>query len=55
MSDARFIARMGAEVVELGPGNASIHKIDECVALDELEILPRLHQRVAELLPAAEM
>ncbi|HEY2396937.1 MAG TPA: succinyl-diaminopimelate desuccinylase [Rudaea sp.] len=49
-SDARYIAPLGAEVVELGPVNASIHKIDECVALDELEMLPRLHQRVAELL-----
>jgi succinyl-diaminopimelate desuccinylase len=51
-SDARFIAPMGAEVVELGPVNASIHKIDECVALDELESLPRLHRRIAELLLA---
>ena len=49
-SDARFIAPLGAEVVELGPVNATIHKIDECVALDELELLPRLHRRVAELL-----
>jgi succinyl-diaminopimelate desuccinylase len=51
-SDARFIAPMGAEVVELGPVNASIHKVDECVALDELELLPRLHRRIAELLLA---
>jgi succinyl-diaminopimelate desuccinylase len=49
-SDARFIAPLGAEVVELGPVNASIHKVDESVALDELELLPRLHQRIAELL-----
>jgi succinyl-diaminopimelate desuccinylase len=49
-SDARFIAPLGAEVVELGPVNASIHKIDESVALDELEMLPRLHRRIAELL-----
>jgi succinyl-diaminopimelate desuccinylase len=52
-SDARFIAPLGAEVVELGPVNASIHKIDEHVALDELEMLPRLHRRVAELLLGA--
>jgi succinyl-diaminopimelate desuccinylase len=52
-SDARFIAPLGAEVVELGPVNASIHKVDECVALTELELLPRLHQRIAEyLLPS---
>jgi succinyl-diaminopimelate desuccinylase len=49
-SDARFIAPMGAEVVELGPVNASIHKVDESVGLDELELLPHLHRRIAELL-----
>jgi succinyl-diaminopimelate desuccinylase len=51
-SDARFIAPLGAEVVELGPVNASIHKLDESVGVDELEVLPRLHARVAELLLA---
>ncbi|HET7063639.1 MAG TPA: succinyl-diaminopimelate desuccinylase [Rudaea sp.] len=49
-SDARFIAPLGAEVVELGPVNASIHKVNESVGLDELELLPRLHQRIAESL-----
>jgi succinyl-diaminopimelate desuccinylase len=49
-SDARFIAPLGAEVVELGPVNASIHKVNESVGLDELELLPRLHRHVAELL-----
>ncbi len=49
-SDARFIAPLGAEVVELGPVNASIHKIDEHIALDELEILPRLYERVLDVL-----
>jgi succinyl-diaminopimelate desuccinylase len=47
-SDARFIAPLGAEVVEVGPVNASIHKIDECIALDELEMLPRLYQRIVQ-------
>ena len=47
-SDARFIAPLGAEVVEAGPVNASIHKIDESVALDELETLPRLYRRIIE-------
>ena len=42
-SDARFIAPLGGEVVEVGPVNASIHKIDEHVALDELERLPTLY------------
>ena len=49
-SDGRFIAPLGAEVVELGPVNASIHKIDESVALDELERLPRLYRGIAERL-----
>jgi succinyl-diaminopimelate desuccinylase len=51
-SDARFIAPLGAEVVEIGPVNASIHKIDECVAIDDLERLPTLYRRVAETLLA---
>ncbi len=49
-SDARFIAPMGAEVVEIGPVNASIHKIDENVPIDELETLPRLFLRIMEKL-----
>ncbi len=52
-SDARFIAPLGAEVVELGPVNASIHKVDEGIALAELERLPTLYRVLAErLLPA---
>jgi len=47
-SDARFIAPLGAEVVEVGPVNASIHKIDECIALEELDALPGLYRRVIE-------
>jgi len=49
-SDGRFIAPLGAEVVELGPINASIHKIDEHIALDELERLPALYRSIAERL-----
>ncbi len=49
-SDGRFIAPLGAEVVELGPVNATIHKTDECVALDELEQLPALYQSICERL-----
>ena len=49
-SDARFIAPLGAEVVEVGPVNASIHKIDEHIALEELEALPKLYQCIAEKL-----
>ena len=51
-SDGRFIAPLGAEVVELGPVNASIHKIDEHVEIADLERLPMLYQAVCErLLP----
>ena len=49
-SDARFIAPLGAEVIELGPVNATIHKVDERVALDELERLPAIFQAIAERL-----
>ena len=52
-SDGRFIAPLGAEVVELGPLNASIHKIDEHIALDELERLPGLFSAIAERLLVA--
>jgi len=47
-SDARFIAPLGAECVELGPCNASIHKIDEGVPLDELDALPALFAELIE-------
>ena len=49
-SDGRFIAPLGAEVVEVGPVNASIHKLDEHIALDELERLPGLYGAIAERL-----
>ena len=51
-SDGRFVAQVCREVVELGPVNASIHKIDERVALADLEALSRIHRRILErLLP----
>jgi len=46
-SDGRFIAPLGAEVAELGPQNASIHKVDECVSVHELKALPGLYEEVA--------
>jgi succinyl-diaminopimelate desuccinylase len=49
-SDGRFIAPLGAEVVELGPVNATIHKVDECVAVADLEKLPSLYQAICERL-----
>ena len=51
-SDGRFIAPLGAEVVELGPVNASIHKVDEHVAVADLEPLARLYQDIAARLLA---
>ena len=49
-SDGRFIAPMGVEVVEIGPVNATIHKVDECVAVEELERLPAIYRAVCERL-----
>jgi succinyl-diaminopimelate desuccinylase len=49
-SDGRFIAPMGAEVVEIGPVNATIHKVDECVAVADLERLPALYADIARRL-----
>ena len=46
-SDARFIAPLGAEVIEFGPINASIHKIDEHVRVADLERLPMLYAAMA--------
>ncbi len=45
-SDGRFIAPLGVEVVELGPNNASIHKIDEWVDVAELEDLARVYEGI---------
>ena len=49
-SDGRFIADIAAQVVEFGPINASIHKIDENVGIAELEQLARIYQRTLEKL-----
>lgn len=43
-SDGRFIAEICPEVVEFGPVNATIHKIDECVALADIEPLARIYE-----------
>ncbi|WP_144391662.1 succinyl-diaminopimelate desuccinylase [Pleionea sediminis] len=45
-SDGRFIAKTGAQVVELGPVNATIHKVDECVNIEELEKLSLIYERI---------
>jgi len=51
-SDGRFIARICPQVMEFGPINASIHKIDEHVAVADIEPLKNIYRRVLEqLLP----
>ena len=45
-SDGRFIAQVCPEVIELGPPNASIHKIDEHVEVAELETLKNIYRRL---------
>jgi succinyl-diaminopimelate desuccinylase len=49
-SDGRFIAPLGAQVVEVGPVNASIHKIDEHVRVDDLPRLRRIHRGILDRL-----
>lgn len=51
-SDGRFIAPTGAQLIELGPINATIHKINECVSVTELERLSQIYNRVLEILLA---
>ncbi|MDE2408119.1 MAG: succinyl-diaminopimelate desuccinylase [Xanthomonadaceae bacterium] len=52
-SDARFIAPLGAHCIEIGPVNASIHKVDEHVRVADLERLPALHLALMERLLVA--
>ena len=49
-SDGRFIAQICPQVIELGPPNSSIHKVNEHIALADLAPLPAIYQRVLELL-----
>jgi succinyl-diaminopimelate desuccinylase len=49
-SDGRFIAEICAQVIELGPVNASIHKIDECVEVAALPKLSSIYRRVLEII-----
>ncbi len=49
-SDARFIAPLGAQCIEIGPVNASIHKVDEHVSVVDLERLPDLYLALIERL-----
>jgi len=45
-SDGRFIADICPQVVELGPTNGTIHKVNECIDLQELEQLPKIYQEI---------
>ncbi|MCS3808986.1 succinyl-diaminopimelate desuccinylase [Xanthomonas sp. 4461] len=49
-SDARFIAPLGAQCIEVGPVNASIHQVDEHVRVADLEALPSLYRTLVERL-----
>jgi succinyl-diaminopimelate desuccinylase len=51
-SDARFIATMCSQVVEFGPPNATIHKINECIRVADLEPLKNIYRRTLEQLLA---
>ena len=51
-SDGRFIAPLGSQVVELGPVNASIHRIDENVSVEELNTLTQIYQNILQRLIA---
>lgn len=52
-SDGRFIARVCPQVIELGPPNATIHKVDEHVAVADIEPLKNIYRRTLERLNAA--
>lgn len=49
-SDGRFIAQTGAKVIELGPRNETIHKVDECVSIDDLIALCDIYEQILEQL-----
>ncbi|QWD02730.1 succinyl-diaminopimelate desuccinylase [Polynucleobacter paneuropaeus] len=51
-SDARFISKICKEVVEFGPINATSHKIDECVNIDDVEPLKNIYRLTLEQLVA---
>jgi succinyl-diaminopimelate desuccinylase len=51
-SDGRFIAPMGAQVIEIGVINETIHKVNECVRVADIDGLHRIYHRILELLLA---
>lgn len=51
-SDGRFLAPLGAQVIEVGPVNATIHQVNERVRIADLDALSRIHERLLERLLA---
>ncbi len=49
-SDGRFLAPLGAQVVEIGPVNATIHQVNECVRIEDLDRLSQVYERLLERL-----
>ena len=49
-SDGRFIATLGAQVVELGPLNDTIHKVNERVRASDLDALSRIYEATLQAL-----
>ena len=49
-SDGRFIAPTGAQTIELGVVNETIHKINECVKVEDLDTLSRIYEKILEKL-----
>lgn len=48
-SDGRFVAGTGAQVIELGPLNSTIHKVNECVKTSDLDLLSQVYEQVMEM------
>jgi succinyl-diaminopimelate desuccinylase len=49
-SDGRFIAPTGSQVIEFGPLNATIHKVNECVGTQDLDNLSLIYEKILEKL-----
>jgi len=52
-SDGRFIATLGCQIIELGPVNATIHKVDEHVCAADLDMLSIMYEKILETLLCA--
>ncbi len=47
-SDGRFVASTGAQVIELGPLNSTIHQVNECVETSDLDLLSQVYEQILE-------